>query len=255
MNEDNYFKYPLEYQRCLIDRNIFIYLKILITYIFIDPDKCFKNKSNVKKKLEEITKKINDNIIKEKEKLIDLSYNKENLLNILEFAKKQNKIFAGDILEGILIIVFSKAFKTEKTNTFGKYIFNNLQKINDSSDLTDWFESGNTLFAPQELKNVKELLIVDTFIQDRIENANAKQIESPFLNFLHQILINKYNALFQIKNKKNKAICYINKGENESHDNSSKIFDIISKNESNRSTLQEKDNSLNYLFNIYSRLR
>jgi hypothetical protein len=105
------------------------------------------------------------------------------------------------------------------------------------------------------LKNIKELLIIDTFIQDKTENANENQKKSPFLNFLLQIIINKYNALFQTKNKKNKAICYINKGEIESHDNSSKIYDIISKNETTRSTLQEKDHSLNSFFNIYSRLR
>jgi len=41
----------------------------------------------------------------------------------------QNKKYAGEIFENILIMVFSIAFKTEKKNNFGKYIYNNIGKL------------------------------------------------------------------------------------------------------------------------------
>ena len=262
VREDNdylkYFKKIFEYQKSIIDRNILIYVIVLLMNIFFKSDKKEQSKK-VKKKLIDMNSKINKEIIKDENKYIYNFYTKDNLMNILDFVKSQNSQYAGDILEYILIFIFSKAFKTDKTNTFGKYIFNNLSKIKDSNDLPDWFEQAKYVFDPEELQDIQKLLIIDTFMEEpnanaRIADITANQRDSPFLNFMYQIVKNKYNVLFQTKNKKNKVKCYINKGEYECHENGQVIYDKINKDDLTKSSMLEKDHNLNSLFNFYNRL-
>lgn len=73
-------------------------------------------------------------------------------------------ILAGDILEGILITVFSLAFKTEKENAFGEYLYEDINgkyKLEESEkDLVQWFIKDE--FRPKELQNLENLLKNDT---------------------------------------------------------------------------------------------
>ena len=105
--------------KLLIDRNIYRFLFELLRSIFIKDNK----QEIIKKKIEFTIKKINNNWIQNKEDYIDLVYSKKNLINIVKFVKQQNYLYAGEIIENILIIIFSFAFKTGKENIFGKYLY------------------------------------------------------------------------------------------------------------------------------------
>ena len=128
----------------VIDKNIYLYLFSLLKYIFLKQ----QNLDNSNSKLFQITKKINEKIIKNKNKYIvlgeiEIRYSIKNFNNIIYFVNSQNKKFTGEIIEGILIIIFSKAFKADKNKTFGKYLFNNINKLKNSNnhELADWFEN------------------------------------------------------------------------------------------------------------------
>ena len=65
-------------------------------------------------------------------------------------------MFAGDIIEGIFIIIFSYGFESSKTNDFGKYIYINISKLRDQSnpDLIEWFKKAQNVFRHNEIKDI-----------------------------------------------------------------------------------------------------
>ena len=85
-------------------------------------NKVISNK--VDKKLKVFIDKINKEIIKNIDKEINEKYSSKNLSNIFDFVKTQNLLLSSEIIENILITIFSFAFKTEKTNSFGKLLYN-----------------------------------------------------------------------------------------------------------------------------------
>ena len=121
----------------LIDQNIYKFLLFLMKTIFIVDNK--KSKTT-KKNLEKCIEKVNEEIIGIK-KYLQIEYSIQNFSNIINFVKTQNNIFYGEIVENLLIIVFGMAFKTEKENIFGRYIYNDIEKLkcNDNYILANWF--------------------------------------------------------------------------------------------------------------------
>ena len=116
----DYIKKEIAYSSGLINKNIYLYLYNLFKYIFLNT----KKSPVFERKLVEHTDKIDEEIIKDKNKYINIKnnvYKKENFMNILDFIKMQNLIYAGDIVEGILIMTFSYSFETDRFNSFGKY--------------------------------------------------------------------------------------------------------------------------------------
>ena len=66
----------------------------------------------------------------------------KNIKKILKFAKNQDYLLVGDILENIIIRVLSLAFNVESSESFGKYIYNNLKVIrSDKFCLKKWIDS------------------------------------------------------------------------------------------------------------------
>ena len=214
-DNDNLNNYFINSSR-LINKNIHLYLIILFEYIFL------KKKHNYSFQFEEhlriLTDKINEKIIKKKEKYIKLkeAYNIENFKNIIYFVNSQNKKLAGEIIEGILIIIFSKAFKVEKDKTFGKYIFNNIHKLKDRTnyELADWFPNANNKFINSELHDISNLLSLDHLIstQQFDDELNKFQSESPFFNLLWSIYKYKYVFPYRNYNNESKTLYYINRG-------------------------------------------
>ena len=139
----------------IINKKIYIFLYCLVKNIILNGKQNQKVIQDLEKKIEAIKKEIND-----KNKYIYLEYSSQNFKNILNYIKSQNLILAGDILEGILISVFSLAFKTEKENAFGEYLYKDINgkyKIEESEkDLIKWFIKDE--FKPSELKNLENLL-------------------------------------------------------------------------------------------------
>ena len=150
----------------IISKEIFLFSYSLIKNIFI----VHNNTEKTNNKLNVWISKINGTIIKSESKFINKDYSLKNLKNIIFFIKNQNLKFYADIIETILIYIFSKVFETERDNSFYKYIFNNLNKINDlkNKDLTNWVKRDKLI--PEELKNLDKL-----FNYDDYENVNLKE--------------------------------------------------------------------------------
>ena len=196
----------------IIDKNIYLFLFALFKKIIIKDKNSNKEKEE---KLKNWINKMNNNIINKQNKFINLKYDIKNFRNIIDFVKSQNKMLAGDILEDLLILIFSKAFQTEKTNTFGEFIYNDNQikseqsnyesklEQSNNSDLVKWFKTYK--FIPSELKNLEELL------KDSEDESGNKIIqESPLYYILSEILKLKIANIKKIKqNKKMDKYIYI----------------------------------------------
>ena len=194
----------------LIDEKIHLYLFFLLNYIFLG-DK-YNNKQrrqhSIKEKLESLTKEINKNIFQNPDKYIKIEYSIKNFTNIIEFIKIQNKNYAGEIVEDILIYIFSKVIRVDSRKTFGKYIFNNLYSLTMPSyklELQDWFKQAPNLFNETELKEFKKLIEYDCSIENELKKP------SKFYKLLKELYINKNAFLQYIRRYKNsKTFNYIN---------------------------------------------
>ena len=259
MNEKNIFQQILENSKSHIDKSLYTYLFMLVKYIFFG-NKGIKNKEMEKKiiiKLKNMTESINNSLIKIKtnfikyEPVID-AYTIHNFNNIINFIKMQNSMFAGDIIEAILIMIFSFGFETDKTNEFGKYIYVNISKLRDTTyhDLSDWFKKGEKIFLPNELRNFRALLVNDVYLGD-LENKNKMNEDDETI--LKELIttITKYKFNFITYNEgKSKTFEYINNGK----------LDLIKffldkfadmKNNTTNLTMVDKDFTSNSLAFIY----
>ena len=201
--DDIIIKKIIQDSKKLINENIYLYLIHLFKFIF------FKSNRLSKANLDTLTNHINENILKDKYRYINYSYDRRNFKNIIYFVNIQNKKFCGDIIEGILILIFSKAIKVDKSKTFGKYIFNNISKLkdanNDKDDLLNWFKNGQEKFNHKELNNFMELLKKEN------EGSNKERLETPIFNLLYEIIRYKFLCLNN-RNQNDKTLLYINKG-------------------------------------------
>ena len=200
--EINLYNY-IKNTKLLINENIHIFLFGLIKEIFLVKEKKFTT-FNASNNLKFLIEKINNKMIIKNEDFLSCEYNTNNFKNILNFVKKQNNLYAGEILENILIIVFSYAFKAKKEDAFGKYLYNNLGKIksSDNSDFKEWFQINK--FQPEELKNIDDLLKNDFTKEDEEKKLLYEMQKKRVLyNFLLDIYEEKYcnKKKFDIKNK------------------------------------------------------
>ena len=196
--------------KLLIDRTIYNFLFILFYYLFINIDESFRKKKLVK--LKNTIEKINKNIKKQEEK-INEKYDNKNLINIIKFVKTQNCVYASEIIENILIIIFSFAFKTKKENTFGKYIYNDIGKFKKNyGDIYKWFIKNK---LNNKISNIKNLLENDLLERDQFTN---KIQEEPLFDLLNRAYLEKIERKKNIH--KRKTLNFVNR----------RIFDFINKN-------------------------
>jgi len=168
----------------IINKKVYIFLYCLVKNIILNGKQKEKEKV-LSQELQNMLDVINKEI-KDKNNHINLEYSTQNFNNILNYIKSQNLILAGDILEGILISVFSLAFKTEKENAFGEYLYVDIEekyKIEESKDLFQWFIKDE--FKPKELQNLENL-------ENLLKNKDKKEPEEPIL---YSIL----NEIFKVK--------------------------------------------------------
>ena len=247
------YKYLFDDMKPLIDKHVYHFLFLLIKTIFMKKDNKVQS-MDVLNKLNNYINIINETILNNDEKLkISTEYSKENLINILNFIKTQNKIFAAEILENILIIVFSFCFKTKKENTFGKYIFNNMQKLRDhkNEELAKWFipEKFNEAIF-KDVNDFKKLLENDFHIEEKNENKlNRFQKENVFYNLLLVLYTEKYSNSKYISNKK--FLSYINREEIDIL-NDEKYNNIKNENESSTTLLDNDKSSSIYSKDFYN---
>ena len=137
MEENNFeflFKKIINNSKLLIDRDIFISVFKILFYIFI------RTNQNINE-MNEFVRRINDKYNLRANDRLSIYYRNENLFNIIKFVKKQNSVFANDIIENIFILIFSFAFKTSQDCSFGKYIYNNIDRLKNKQnyEFVKWF--------------------------------------------------------------------------------------------------------------------
>ena len=237
MTENNIKKILVNDHKLLLNKTYFLWLLNLFKKIFIKR-KPSSLANKIEKKLKLFHDKINNEIIKIKEKFINMTYSKENMNNIIDFVKKQNLKHAGDILEDVLIYTFSFAFYSDKENTFGKYIFSNMYKFKDPSnfEITNFFSEEK--FEPVELHDIKNLL--------SIEEKTKEKEASVIYNLLLKIFKEKYAYL---NNSKiiNKSNNYLIRGLS---DNQKLCEEINNYFQDNSKTILEKDYEANSIMSI-----
>ena len=200
--------------KLLINKEINIFLYCLILRIFLR-----KRNRSVSKKANENLKnfigKINKEIIKDEGKKLSEEYTIDNLRNIFDFVKTQNTSFASEIIENILIVIFSFAFKTEKRKSFGKLLYNDMELIKKlkNSDLINWLllNKFNENVPGSKANNFKMFLendfsIINTGLsksknKNQLEEIN-KSINQPIISLILSIIDNK----LKIEKKQNKNL-------------------------------------------------
>ena len=230
----------------IINKDIYLFTYILLKKIFIGVNET-KSKKNIDDILNIWIDKINKSIIRKNEYFINKEYSIKNLKNIIFFIKTQNIKYNGDIIENILIYIFSQIFQTEQENTFSKYIYNNLTKIREHHDIIKWIK--NEKIIPEEFKNLEELFDIDGKEDENYDLE--KQKKSPFYNFLREILKQKYPYNIFHNNYDLKSSKYIYNTEFFNFYACNIIYENIQKNTKN---ILDKDIATNSLMNIVSNL-
>ena len=264
----DYLNKAINYSSGLINRDIYLYLYILIKFIFLKPRKSKK----LEQHMEKYTNRINEQIIKDKDKYIkievNLMYTKQNLMNILDFIKMQNLLYAGDIFEGILIVTFSYGFETDKDNCFGKYLFNNLYRFYSlkHNDIANWYIK-EKFRDNEDIESLITMDITHDNKKDSLKEKRAPVIEtssfmeeepltgendSIFYNLLLEINKNKYQPFYLDENN-TKAKWYIHRGVFNSQTKLSKLYKFIIKNlENKKSVTLDRDIASNSIPKIIS---
>jgi len=199
MNEVKILAKVINDSKLLISKEINTFLYCLFLRIFLR-----KRKKSISKKVEENLKifidKINKEIIKDKDKEINEEYTIKNLINIIDFVKSQNILFSSEIIENILIIIFSFAFKTDKRNSFSKLLYNNMDLIKRlrNSDWINWLllNKFNEQLPGKEAENFKILL------ENDFSGKNMNKFSEQAISFF---LLNINNNKLEILNNEEKT--------------------------------------------------
>ena len=196
-NKPNFHQKLFFPPQSIINDNIYIFLYSLIKYIFLG------NKNINSQLLNDFINIINKKIIKVETKYITKEYNIKNLKNLFSFIQSQSKVFASDILEGLLIIIFSSVFNEETNESFEKLIFMDYKRINKlfmSNNCTIINLFNSKIFFPEELQNIKILIESEDKYEEK-DNINKIIKDSPFYNLLQYIKESKLEFLEEkIKN-------------------------------------------------------
>ena len=223
----------------IINHNIYTFLYSILNNIFLAKDS--DNSKEIESHINKWINKINKEIIKDKMKYINIEYTSTNFKNIINFVETQNTKYTGDILEGILIKIFSSIIKIRKDETIEKIIFNNLSN-SKNIDIYNWFQIEK--FKPKEMQNLSKLLNIETSknLYNLIRNY-------PIINLLYEIIKLKYIDFDNINNN-SKTDKLINKGEFKSHETMKKIFNSVDLNQNKIIDIDFKYNSISTLISF-----
>ena len=220
MNDSKILIKIINDSKLLINKEINTFLYCLIIRIFLKKrNKKASIKANENLKL--FIDKINKEIIKDINKKISEEYTTNNLSNIFEFVNTQNTLFASEIIENILIVIFSFAFKTEKIYSFGKLLYNDMELIKklNNLDLINWLllNKFNENVIGREKENFKMFLESDfsakNNVQSKNQNKNKNQLEQinktmnqPIISLILNINNEKFEISNNDKKKENKIL-------------------------------------------------
>ena len=220
----------------IINHNIYIFLYSILNNIFLAKDS--DNSKKIESHINKWINKINKEIIKDKMKYINIEYTSTNFKNIINFVETQKTKYTGDILEGILIKIFSSIIKIRKDETIEKIIFNNLSN-SKNIDIYNWFQIEK--FKPKEMQNLSTLLNIEAS-----KNPYNLIRNYPIINLLYEIIKLKYIDFDNINNN-SKTDKLINKGEFKSHQNEKSFLMKFDKNINNDN---EKLSNIPFVYNL-----
>ena len=219
---------------CVIDKYLYKISFCLLKNIFLPSEL-----PNEKENLNIILKKINNNLIKDEKKYLNFDYSIKNFDNIVNFIKRQNLIYASEILENILLNIFVKVMNVPKDDTVNDYIYNNLNKIRADEVYLTWFQQEK--LSPEELRNLSDLINktkIDYFLN------------SPFSYLLYRINFEKYNLIKITKDKNSLALKYIYKDCFPNETFMDYVYDLT---KINQKTNMDQDISLNSIMHLINK--
>ena len=199
--------------RTIINKDIYLFIYILIKCIIFDEDKPKKKEIKLKEKH---SKKINlfigianDKIyqrinkiskteqIKITAKDLTTEYTEDNFERIIEFLEQQNPVYIGDILDCILIQICGFAMQIDPYETINEIIYDNLTVNGDI-----------TVFEKDELARIRKYINVEVFKDDKLRKnlypPFNKIVACPFLS----LLLYSYKEKLEIINNQKKYNCY-----------------------------------------------
>ena len=247
----NYAPVSLSIKPTLLDNKIFLFIYIHIKYIFLKYNNKKPRCNNISNKLNDWIDIINSKIIKENKYYISRDYSLKNFKNIIYFLKKQNYKYCGDIMEIILIHIFSLIFQAKEDIQLSKYIFNNLNLIREhNNEFENWIKKDAV--KPSEFDKLEDLFDIDGN-EEEYRFKDSKD-DSVFYNFLREILKKKYLLnIYQYNIKNNKNMFYINHGNCLHYEFSSFIYNDIKRHDMDL-TMLDKDIKTNSIMNIIRNL-
>ena len=191
--------------KSLIEPKIYRFLYVLLKHIIFK-----EGNSQPDIKLTNFLIKVNKQLELKRLKSIKLNHDDcdiNNLMNIYEFIKTQNIVFASEIFENLLIMILSKAFKVDKHEFFGKYIYNNLSCLRRKKDTGKIDDQNQEVLLKwiidNKIKNLTKNKINDIFKSDidfqtfikpnNSKETGEKSIEShKIIHLIFNIFILRY---------------------------------------------------------------
>ena len=127
----------------------------------------------------------------------------ENLNEFILLVKKQSLVFSSEIIENMLIRLFSFAFFPERSEFFGKHVYNNLKSLRKNKMIFNkWIDNNllNYIFNEKD-SNFDKILEYDCAIsssEGNLDIVNEKYPEASKLSTIIRLLISLHYTRFLI---------------------------------------------------------
>ena len=233
---NSYLNFP---PKAIINKEIYLFLFSLLKSIFIF------DSENRKKKIEKID--TISNKIKDIYKIeLKREYSKKNFQNIIQFVKNQNLIYAGEILENIVLSIFTSVMSIPQNETINNYIYNNLLNIYSIKNKDEKARN-------EEIDFIQNFIIYDNLYPEELKNKNIffqpysiiQTILEYFLALIYKLRINS------IKNNKKNVKEKFHKISFNLYNNSSKYSENKEEKNLTKNSIIEFENNIDKIIDNY----
>ena len=233
---NSYLNFP---PKAIINKEIYLFLFSLLKSIFIF------DSENRKKKIEKID--TISNKIKDIYKIeLKREYSKKNFQNIIQFVKNQNLIYAGEILENIVLSIFTSIMSIPQNETINNYIYNNLLNIYSIKNKDEKARN-------EEIDFIQNFIIYDNLYPEELKNKNIffqpysiiQTILEYFLALIYKLRINS------IKNNKKNVKEQFHKISFNLYNNSSKYSENKEEKNLTKNSIIEFENNIDKIIDNY----
>ena len=233
---NSYLNFP---PKAIINKEIYLFLFSLLKSIFIF------DSENRKKKIEKID--TISNKIKDIYKIeLKREYSKKNFQNIIQFVKNQNLIYAGEILENIVLSIFTSIMSIPQNETINNYIYNNLLNIYSIKNKDEKARN-------EEIDFIQNFIIYDNLYPEELKNKNIffqpysiiQTILEYFLALIYKLRINS------IKNNKKNVKEKFHKISFNLYNNSSKYSENKEEKNLTKNSIIEFENNIDKIIDNY----